>query len=271
MSRLRRGTDPFRGVIRIPGVAVTQSAVGGGGAPAPAAPTPGDGPIPDLVWIDASKETAFADTDTMTTITDFSTRAVASYPLTAAENKCKWRSTAGVNSLPAFEPDALGTKYDLGTINTDWGAPTAWTIFGVMQATAVNFEPFLGTQSEGVAARFGLIYRNTNHEITWATAAANGNALAVDVGARVDSVVSARFTSTLVQVWHNSGGPGSTNPGGDFIDNADRMVTLGSHDDASEWESNRISELLVYGTALSDADLDKVEDYLFAKYNLTKL
>ncbi len=274
MSRFpRRGQNAVRGLIHAAGAVVGVGVVGGGGGGgAPAGPTPGDGPQPDLVWIDASREVGKTDLDALATIADFSSRAVSSYPLSTSSNAALWKETAGVNSLPCFFPHASQSKYDLGKFGTDWGDPVELTAFGVMQDTATNFEPFFGTGSEAIGTRLSLLYRNTNHEFAFSTAAAHSSVFATDVGNRVPTIVSARYKSDSAQVWHQSGGPGAADPGGDLVNTGDEMVFLGRSDDGTQfWEANTISELLIYSTALSDAEMLQVETYLATKYAITLL
>lgn len=210
-----------------------------------------------VLWLAASAITGLADGAAVTTWADGSGNGNNATQATA-DNKPTYQ-TAEINGHPVVRFD--GTNDLLATGSFTLAQPVHVFLVGKMSGGAVDYRYFL----DGLAGndRMSLYYIVAGDTVAIYTAT---SAAELTVAANTTSyfVWTALFSGASSRLRKN----GAADATGELAAATAGGVTIGTRRDGQYPGGADIAEVIVYASVLSDANRDRVEAYLAAKYNL---
>lgn len=169
-----------------------------------------------------------------------------------------WRTTGGPNGFGRVSFDGINDF--ASTVAPAVPATTVYTAFVVFTNNNVG-----GTETAlqvGNLSGYALLKDTGNREIVHRAVAALVDGAMPDAG---ELWVARKTAAPLTTLRVNGAGVAITNSGS-AMNAPDNLITLGSFVGAGLFLQGDIMEVLLYDTALSDADRDTVENYLIRKY-----
>jgi hypothetical protein len=207
------------------------------------------------LWLKADAITGVADGAAVTTWPDSSNDAIVVTQGTAA-NKPLYRATGGPNSRPAVDFDGSNDFFDLSTLSVTSGSKSFF-IVGNPTDTSGTGQYFFDTSTGRIiiahCAATGAFNQVGWYDGTWRAiaAATTGNQF-------LEWVLTSGGNG---EVWRNGSSLGTAAYSAKAIGGT---TTIGQ----GNYYKGKISELLIYDTALSAGNRQLVESYISQKYAL---